>query len=128
MASIPEPTNMDLYVNSQLIHKGHSSYPKPQRKPGELSPLKSSAETYFLDEYEQVSSQLSDKQIAEMKIINRGHLGVPEEILKAGANQYASMCGNINNKVKQFIFDIGFILFPSLCCANKKLMAIHVLV
>ena len=35
MASIPEPTNMDLYVNAQLIHKGHSSYPKPQRKPGE---------------------------------------------------------------------------------------------
>ena len=55
--------------------------------------------TGILDEYEQVSSQLSDKQIAEMKIISRGHLGVPEEILKAGAAQYASMCGNINNKV-----------------------------
>ena len=52
-----------------------------------------------LDEYEQVSSQMSDKQLSEMKIINRGHLGVPEEILKAGAAQYASMCGNINNKV-----------------------------
>ena len=35
-----------------------------------------------LDEYEQVSSQMSDKQLSEMKIINRGHLGVPEEILK----------------------------------------------
>ena len=100
MASIPEPTNMDLYVNAQFIHKGHSSYPKPQRKPGKSLPLKeSSAEIYVLDEYEQVSSQLSDKQIAEMKIINRGHLGVPEEILKAGANQYAAMCSNINNKV-----------------------------
>ena len=42
---------------------------------------------------------MSDKQLSEMKIINRGHLGVPEEILKAGAAQYASMCGNINNKV-----------------------------
>jgi len=41
---------------------------------------------------------MSDKQLSEMKIINRGHLGVPEEILKAGAAQYASMCGNINNK------------------------------
>merc|ERR1712064_233700 len=61
---------MDLYVNAQLIHKGHSSYPAPQRKP---------------DEYEQVSSQMSDKQLSEMKIINRGHLGVPEEILKVGA-------------------------------------------
>ena len=37
MASVPEPSNMDLYVNAQLIHKGHSSYPAPQRKPGESS-------------------------------------------------------------------------------------------
>merc|ERR1711970_1586264 len=77
-----EPSEMDLFVNAQLIHKGHSSYPAPQRKP---------------DQYEQVASQMSDKQISEMKIINRGHLGVPEEILKAGAAQYASMCGYINN-------------------------------
>merc|ERR1712212_320137 len=78
-----EPSELDLVLNAQLIHKGHSSYPAPQRKP---------------DQYEQVASQMSDKQISEMKIINRGHLGIPEEILKAGAAQYASMCSNINNK------------------------------
>ena len=70
---------------------------------------------------------MSDKQLSEMKIINRGHLGVPEEILKAGAAQYASMCGNINNKVILVHFE-KYLLFSSLCCANRKLMAIHVLV
>ena len=49
---------------------------------------------------------MSDKQLSEMKIINRGHLGVPEEILKAGAAQYASMCGNINNKVRSIKFNL----------------------
>ena len=82
-----------------------------------------------LDEYEQVSSQMSDKQLSEMKIINRGHLGVPEEILKAGAAQYASMCGNINNKVCTVTFNLTkYLWFSSLCCANKKLTVIHVLV
>ena len=68
-----------------------------------------------LDEYEQVSSQMSDKQLSEMKIINRGHLGVPEEILKAGAAQYASMCGNINNKVCTVTFNLTKYLWFSSC-------------
>ena len=42
---------------------------------------------------------MSQAQKDEMAIIKRGHLGIPEDIMKAGSAQYASMCGNINNKV-----------------------------
>ena len=53
----------------------------------------------FVDSHPDVSSQLSQKQKDELAIIKRGHLGIPEDILKAASPQYASMCGNINNKV-----------------------------
>jgi len=76
-------TTTDLYLNHQLINKAHSANPTPQRTP---------------DTYAAVQSQLTEKQQAELKIIERGHLGVPEDVMKAGAAQYASMCGNINAK------------------------------
>ena len=72
--------------------------------------------------------------------MHRGHLGIPEEIMKAGAAQYASMCNNINNKVsfefqsranhviksRKIRFKCHFFLKSSCssCCANKKHMVI----
>lgn len=41
---------------------------------------------------------MSEAQLADLAIIKRGHLGIPEDVMKAGAAQYATMCGNINNK------------------------------
>jgi len=78
-----------------------------------------------LDQYEEVSSQMSSKQKEEIKIINRGHLGIPEDILKAGSQQYASMCGNINNKVSYYISGVILHIYYSLCCVKPRLTVIH---
>merc|ERR1712223_898869 len=50
------------------------------------------------DQYDEVSAQMNTRAKEDLAIIKRGHLGIPEDILKAGSQQYASMCGNINNK------------------------------
>merc|ERR1711892_215755 len=78
-----EPSSSDLYLNTQLIDKSVSCGPKVQASP---------------DAHSAVASQLSDAQRAELSIIKRGHLGIPEDVMKAGAAQYATMCGGINNK------------------------------
>ena len=44
-------------------------------------------------------AHLSAEEQQQLRAVHRGHLGIPEEIMKAGAAQYASMCNNINNKV-----------------------------
>ena len=51
-----------------------------------------------LDTFAAVKSGLSATQQEELSIIKRGHLGVPEDVMKAGAAQYATMCSGINNK------------------------------
>jgi len=73
----------DLYFNSQLIDKSVSFYPKPQINP---------------DQRPEVAAHLSENERQQLRAIHRGHLGIPEEIMKAGAAQYATMCNNINNK------------------------------
>merc|ERR1711937_1041256 len=72
-----------LYFNAQFIHKSVSFYPKPQISP---------------DERDEVKAHLSSQEQQQLRAVHRGHLGIPEEIMKAGAAQYASMCNNINNK------------------------------
>lgn len=72
-----------LYWNSQLIDKRVSFYPKPQISPNERP---------------EVAAQLSENERQQLRAIHRGHLGIPEEVMKAGAAQYATMCNNINNK------------------------------
>lgn len=73
-----------LYWNSQFIDKRVSFYPKPPINP---------------DQRAEVSAHLSENERQQLRSIHRGHLGIPEEIMKAGAAQYATMCNNINNKV-----------------------------
>jgi len=75
-----------LYWNSQLIDKRVSFYPKPQQSPNERP---------------QVAAHLSENEQQQLRAIHRGHLGIPEEIMKAGSAQYATMCNNINNKVRK---------------------------
>merc|ERR1712227_499113 len=72
-----------LYFNAQFIDKSVSFYPKPQISP---------------DERDEVKAHLSSQEQQQLRAVHRGHLGIPEEIMKAGAAQYASMCNNINNK------------------------------
>jgi hypothetical protein len=71
-------------LNSQFIDKRVSFYPKPQISP---------------DQRPEIAEQLSNGEKSQLRNIHRGHLGIPEEIMKAGASQYATMCNNINNKV-----------------------------
>merc|ERR1712193_349856 len=72
-----------LYWNSQFIDKTVSFYPKPKISP---------------DERPEIQAHLAESEKQQLNSLHRGHLGIPEEILKAGASQYATMCSNINNK------------------------------
>jgi len=72
-----------LYWNSQFIDKRVSFYPKPQISP---------------DQRPEIAAKLSQAERQQLRAVHRGHLGIPEEIMKAGASQYATMCNNINNK------------------------------
>ena len=74
-----------LYWNSQFIDKRVSFFPKPQISP---------------DQRPEIAAKLSQAERQQLRAVHRGHLGIPEEIMKAGASQYATMCNNINNKVR----------------------------
>ena len=90
----------DLFLNPLLIDKRVAFYPKLQKSPGTFSISFLFCKTCYSDQYDEVSSQMNTRAKEDLAIIKRGHLGIPEDILKAGSQQYASMCGNINNKVR----------------------------
>merc|ERR1712080_188380 len=50
------------------------------------------------DERPEISKFMSEEQREQMAYIKRGHLGIPEDILRAGATQYSNMCNGVNNK------------------------------